>query len=368
MGESISEATISTIFKPSGSYVMDGEEILELETDKVNQPIYAEKKGQLQLNVATGERVVVDQVIGYIEAKENEPAMQTQNAQANNGQNAPTPSQARKSQKDFVEQLKQPEAKEQAIIQPEAREQSIKPAEEKIASNDQETRKKMTRIRKVISERLVKSLHQSAMLTTFNEADMSEISLMREKYKEKFLKIHEIKLGLMPFFVKAAVEALKATPNLNAYIDGDDIVYRKSYDIGIAVSTERGLMVPVVRNCDQLSFVEIEKAIAQYAVKARDGHIAINDLQGAGFTITNGGVYGSLLSTPILNPPQSGILGMHKIMKRAVVVDDVIVIRPMMYLALSYDHRIVDGKEAVMFLVKVKEILEQPSSLLFIPD
>ena len=221
----------------------------------------------------------------------------------------------------------------------------------------------MSGIRQRIAQRLVEAQHTAAILTTFNEADLSRVIELRTKYKEAFQKKHGVGLGFMSFFVKASIEALKAFPNVNARIDGTDIVLNHYYDIGVAVSTERGLMVPVLRDADRMSFAEIEKAIAAYAKKARENAISVDDLQGGTFTITNGGVFGSLLSTPILNPPQSGILGMHAIQKRPVVVDDQIVIRPMMYLALSYDHRIVDGREAVTFLVRIKECVENPERL-----
>nr|MBA3817176.1 dihydrolipoyllysine-residue succinyltransferase [Parachlamydiaceae bacterium] len=216
----------------------------------------------------------------------------------------------------------------------------------------------------VIARRLVEVMQQTAMLTTFNEVDMSAIMSLRELYKDSFLKLHKTKLGFMSFFVKASVAALKTFPDVNAYIDGDEVVYREYFDIGVAVGTEKGVFVPVIRNCNALSFAGIEGSIESFAKKAREGGLSAGDLQGGSFTITNGGVYGSLLSTPILNPPQSAILGMHKIQKRAVVVNDEIVIRPMMYLALSYDHRIIDGKEAVSFLVNIKNHLEDPSRLL----
>ena len=222
----------------------------------------------------------------------------------------------------------------------------------------------MTPIRQKIAQRLVEAQQTAAILTTFNEADMSRVMDLRAKYKDSFKTKHGVGLGFMSFFVKASIEALKAFPNVNGRIEGNEVITNHAYDIGVAVSTERGLMVPVVRDADQLSFAGIEKAIGAYAVKARDNKIAVTDLQGGTFTITNGGVFGSLLSTPILNPPQSGILGMHSIQKRPVVVDDQIVIRPMMYLALSYDHRIVDGKEAVSFLVRIKECLESPERLM----
>jgi 2-oxoglutarate dehydrogenase E2 component (dihydrolipoamide succinyltransferase) len=222
----------------------------------------------------------------------------------------------------------------------------------------------MSGIRQKIASRLVEAQQTAAILTTFNEADMSRVMDLRAKYKDGFQKKHGIGLGFMGFFVKAAVEALKTFPNVNGRIEGAEIVQANYYDIGVAVSTERGLMVPVVRNCDELSFAGVEKAIADYAKKARENAIAVADLQGGTFTITNGGVFGSLLSTPILNPPQSGILGMHSIQKRPVAIDDQVVIRPMMYLAFSYDHRIIDGREAVSFLVRIKECIENPERIL----
>ena len=223
----------------------------------------------------------------------------------------------------------------------------------------------MTGIRQRIAERLVQSQQATATLTTFNEADLSGVLALREKYKERFKERHGVGLGFMSFFVKAVVEALKAFPVVNARVDGADVVHQHFHDIGVAVSTDRGLLVPIVRDADLLSFAEIEKTIAELAGKARDGKISVTDLQGGTFTITNGGVFGSLLSTPILNPPQAAILGMHKIEKRPVVSgDDQIVVRPMMYLALSYDHRLIDGKGAVTYLVRVKERLEDPTRLL----
>jgi 2-oxoglutarate dehydrogenase E2 component (dihydrolipoamide succinyltransferase) len=227
-----------------------------------------------------------------------------------------------------------------------------------------ESRRKMTGIRQRIAERLVASGHTTATLTTFNEADLSAVMALRQQYKEQFRERHGINLGLMSFFVKASIEALRAYPIVNAKIDGAEIVEQHYYDIGVAVSSERGLMVPVIRDADRLSLAAIEKSISDMAERARNGRITVSDLQGGTFTITNGGVFGSLLSTPILNPPQSAILGMHAIQKRPVVVDDQIVIRPMMYLALSYDHRLIDGRDAVLFLVRIKECIESPQRLL----
>ena len=222
----------------------------------------------------------------------------------------------------------------------------------------------MSGIRQKIAQRLVEAQQTAAILTTFNEADMSRVMDVRARYKDTFKTKHGVALGFMSFFVKAAVEALKAFPAVNGRIDGADIIFHNVYDIGVAVSTERGLMVPVLRDADRMSFADIERAIAAYSTKAREGTIAVADLQGGTFTITNGGVFGSLLSTPILNPPQSGILGMHAIQKRPVAVNDKVEIRPMMYLALSYDHRIVDGREAVSFLVRIKECIENPERMM----
>jgi 2-oxoglutarate dehydrogenase E2 component (dihydrolipoamide succinyltransferase) len=228
---------------------------------------------------------------------------------------------------------------------------------------ERETRQPMSRIRKTIADRLVQAQQTAAILTTFNEADLTQVVAIRNQYKEGFKERHGVGLGFMSFFVKACVEALKAFPIVNSRIDGQEIVECHYYDIGVAVSTDRGLMVPVLRDADQLTFAAIERAIAEFASRARDGKIKVDDLQGGTFTITNGGVFGSLLSTPILNPPQSAILGMHTIQKRPVVVNDAIAIRPMMYLALSYDHRLIDGREAVQFLVKIKEVIENPLQL-----
>jgi 2-oxoglutarate dehydrogenase E2 component (dihydrolipoamide succinyltransferase) len=233
-----------------------------------------------------------------------------------------------------------------------------------VPAGERQTRRKLSPLRQRIAERLVAAQHEAAMLTTFNEVDMSAIMAIRAKYQDDFVKKNGLKLGFMSFFVKAVVSALKEVPAVNAQLDGDTLVENHYYDIGVAVSTERGLMVPVIRDCTSLGMAAIEKAIAEVAAKARDGKIALTDLEGGVFTITNGGIFGSLLSTPIINPPQSAILGMHTIQERPVAINGQVVIRPMMYVALSYDHRIVDGREAVTFLVKVKQSLEDPARLL----
>ncbi len=362
MGESIAEATIGQIIKPSGSAVKMDEEILELETDKVNQVLYAPQNGVITLTVKPDEVVKIGAVIGYVEddgkveveTPKSTPKIEEKPVEQNTP-TAPQPTETgtlRITKETYVQETLS------------KREQPITHKAPEPLGERGETRKKMSKIRKVIAQRLVEAQHTTAMLTTFNEVDMSAVMELRNKYKEYFLKEHGAKLGFMSFFVKAAVSALQAFPDVNSYIDGDEIVHREYYDIGIAVGTERGLVVPVVRSCDSLTFAGIEQGIEEYALKAKNGKLAVDDLQGGGFTITNGGVYGSLLSTPILNPPQSGILGMHKIEKRPIVVEDEIVIRPMMYLALSYDHRIIDGKEAVSFLVHIKNCLEDPARLL----
>ncbi|HSX03794.1 MAG TPA: dihydrolipoyllysine-residue succinyltransferase [Rhabdochlamydiaceae bacterium] len=362
-GESVTEATVSKLLKENGSYVKVDEEILELETEKVNQVVYAPAAGQLTWNVKTEQTVKVGQVIGTVETDAKAPTEQPPKEKpqekpkekpAAAPPSAPIPKKpegpsARKMAAEYVAEIQKPKAAAPQV----KREEGAKGE-----------RKKMSRLRKTIADRLVSVKNETAMLTTFNEADLTNMMAMRAKEQENFVKKYGIKLGFMSFFVKAAVAALKAYPEVNAAIDGDDIITFQTYDISIAVSTERGLMVPVVRGCDQMSFGEIEGAIAAFSKKAREGTISIEDLKGGSFTITNGGVFGSLLSTPILNPPQSAILGMHAIQKRPVVVSDQIVIRPMMYLALSYDHRVIDGKEAVLFLVHIKESLEDPSRLL----
>lgn len=390
MGESISEATIGSLIKSTGSQVVVDDELLELETDKVNQVIYAQQAGTLTWKVAKDDVVAIGQVIGYIDtaaapekmAKEKKTETVVKEKKPESSTSAPTPALApspapapipqpptspatsklkpssegiRLSKEQYIAEL----GKSSSVTNAASLQSTITSTAE-----PRETRKKMSKIRKLIANRLVDVMQETAMLTTFNEVDMTAIMNLRDNYKESFVKQHNTRLGFMSFFIKAVVSALKAFPDVNAYIDGDDVVYRNYFDIGVAVGTERGLIVPVVRQCDKLSFAGIEKSIEGYAKKAREGGLSADDLIGGGFTITNGGVYGSLLSTPILNPPQCAILGMHKIMKRAVVINDEIVIRQMMYLALSYDHRIIDGKEAVSFLVHIKQQLEDPSRLL----
>lgn len=348
MGESVTEAKVSNILKQSGSSVKEDEEILELETEKVNQVLFAPKSGVLTLQVSLDQTVTIGQVIGYVDT---EGAVQTAappSPPPPPEKLPPSKESARQMVSDFASAVK---------TEPPA------PVERPVAPQ-QSARKRMSGLRKVIAQRLVEAKNTTAMLTTFNEIDMSQILEIRQREKENFAKKYGVKLGFMSFFVKAVVAALKNYPIIHSFIEGEEIVTLPNYDIGIAVSTERGLLVPVVKNCEALSFGGIEQAIERFGKRAREGTISVDELKGGSFTITNGGVFGSLLSTPILNLPQSAILGMHSIVKRPVAVNDEVVIRPMMYVALSYDHRLIDGREAVLFLVALKSALEDPSRLL----
>lgn len=395
VGESVQEGEIYKWHKNEGDYVELDEVLVELETDKATVDIVAEASGKISLKIAEGETVQVGDLLAIIDTSAAKPAGGAPAAAP--VATAPTPAASQQSQPqasvhssskderpqspgvsrlvqetkvdttaipgtgrggrltkgDIVNHLQAPQAS------------PLPPVATAVSSGTREVRReKMSRLRQKIAERLVEAQHNAAMLTTFNEVDMTAIMALRSQYKEDFKEQHGVGLGFMSFFVKAAVEALKAFPAINGYVDGTDILHHNYYDIGIAVSTTRGLMVPVVRDCDRLSFPGVESAILEYAKKGRDGKISVDDLSGGTFTISNGGVFGSLLSTPILNPPQSAILGMHKIQQRPMVINGEIVARPMMYLALSYDHRIVDGKEAVGFLVKIKENVEDPARLL----
>ena len=342
MGESISEATISRIIKSSGSVVRRDEEVLELETDKVNQVLYAPEAGRLLLSVNVGNTVKIGQVVGTIDTEVSVPEAAKPIPAAPVTAVTSGPS-ARKMAPDVLAEMKAPKVASTPSID---------------RAGD---RKRMSSLRRTIAQKLVEVKNTTAMLTTFNEVDMTKIIEIRTKEQTGFQAKNGVKLGFMSFFIKAAVSALKTFPDVHSYIEGDETVAFPNFDIGVAVSTEKGLMVPVVRKCDSATFGEIEKQIVDYSTKARSGTISIDDLRGGCFTITNGGTFGSLLSTPILNPPQSAILGMHAIQKRPIAVNDQVVIRPMMYLALSYDHRIIDGKEAVQFLVHMKDHLEEPS-------
>jgi len=410
LGESVSEATVSKWLKKEGDEVRADEALLELETDKVNVEVPSPINGFLEtVSVNEGQTVNVGELLGIIGLSKTTSQKSTKELKSYSPPKkeiAPlilerekiTPVDIKKEEEPLI--LTEPYLDKEvssknltSVLSPAARKmaaenktnlENIKgtgkngvvlkedimnlmgqkplPSEKRITHGPEE-RIKMTRLRLTIAKRLKEAQENAAMLTTFNEIDMHEVILMKNNYKEEFQKKYSVKLGFMSFFVKACVIGLKNFPSINAEIQNDEMIYKNYYNISIAVGTERGLVVPVVRDTDQMSFAEIEKNIADLGNKAREGKITIDDLQGGTFTITNGGIYGSMLSTPILNPPQSAVLGMHNIIERPVVVDGNIVIRPMMYLALSYDHRIIDGKEAVSFLKTIKESLEQPKRL-----
>jgi 2-oxoglutarate dehydrogenase E2 component (dihydrolipoamide succinyltransferase) len=419
VGESITSGVVSAWHKKSGDFVNEGEALFTLETDKVSTEIVAEKAGILETKVPEGQEVKIGEVVAIIDDSKGAPA--------ENKEEKPKKKEPEEKKKESEPEKKAAEEKapvavgadrgepqpaaaattalspavrrivEEEKLDPEkirgtgeggrltkgdvlaAAQQRGKPdspsaasvkTEDKteareVESSDDErfTRKKMSPLRRKIAQQLVMAQHTAAILTTFNECDMSAVQELRRTKQDEFTKKNGVKLGLMSFFVKACVEALKAVPVVNGHIEDEDFIQNNFYDIGVAVGTERGLVVPVVRDADKKSFADLERDIADYAARARDGKLKIEDLQGGTFTITNGGVYGSLFATPIINPPQSGILGMHKIMPRPVALDGKVEIRPMMYLALSYDHRAIDGKEAVTFLIKVKDCIEDPKKL-----
>ena len=363
--ESITEATVAAWHKKPGDYVELDDVIVEIETDKVVLEVPAEESGVLtEISAEEGETVTEQQLLGMIDdaadavdAKSIEAEEDTKDkVQENSPSNLPEPDEAEEQEENKQEEVI--EKPQEQIIKP------SKPSSAQVSSNRMEERVPMTRIRKTIANKLHSASQNTAMLTTFNEVDMSEILSMRASYKEAFEKKYSVKLGFMSFFVKAAVESLKKFPTVNAYIDGDEIVYHAYCDVSVAVSSDRGLVVPVLRDAHKMGMHDIEKGIVDFAVRAQDGTLGIEEMSGGTFTISNGGVFGSLMSTPILNSPQSAILGMHKTQERPVAIDGEVVIKPMMYLALSYDHRIIDGKEAVQFLISIKEALEDPARLL----
>jgi 2-oxoglutarate dehydrogenase E2 component (dihydrolipoamide succinyltransferase) len=413
LGESVTEATVARWAKKPGDRVAKDEVLVELETDKVNLEVAASEAGVLaDILVEEGATIGPGTVLGHISAVGAAPAAAPAKvkeaevtapvavlapagdveppraAPAPETKSEPARPLAPSVQRIVAENSLDPEAisgsgkdgritKGDALAALEARAQQSAPVAAQAPSptplqapppprppQEREERVRMTRLRQTIARRLKEAQESAAMLTTFNEVDMGAVMAMRSHYKDVFEKRHGVRLGFMSFFVKSCVAALKEVPNVNAEIDGADLIYKNHYDIGVAVGTDRGLVVPVVRDADALSLAGIEKAIAELGAKARDGTLTLDDLQGGTFTISNGGVYGSLMSTPILNQPQSGILGMHKIQDRPMAVNGQVVIRPMMYLALSYDHRVVDGQGAVTFLVKVKEFIEDPQRLL----
>jgi 2-oxoglutarate dehydrogenase E2 component (dihydrolipoamide succinyltransferase) len=418
LGESISSGILSSWKVTEGSYVEIDQPIYELETDKITQEGLAETAGVISFLAQEGEEVEIGATIANIDESASKPASdasaETKPAESTEeSPEAPPPQQ--KAEPPLAKQVASPtsvstEAKQEdsafahspavrkALAEtgidpstlsgtgkdgrltkadvlgavkstptsPPAPVPSVVAPSAPVSSsssegNDRTSRRPLSPIRRKIAARLVEAQQTAAILSTFNEVDLSAVMALRKSHQDSFVKQNGVKLGFMSFFVKAVVHALKAVPGINSRMEGNDLVENHYYDIGVAVGTEKGLVVPVLRDCEQMSFAEIEKGIVSYAEKARSGGITLNDMQGGCFTITNGGIYGSMLSTPILNPPQSGILGMHAIQERAVVRNGEIVIRPMMYLALSYDHRVVDGKEAVTFLIKIKEVIEEPA-------
>lgn len=342
VGESISSGIISVWHRADGDYVRAGEPLFTLDTDKVSTEVAAQAAGLLRIKVPADQEVKIGEIVGQIEEAPEPAAAPAPVAAPPPAPAVPAPAP--------VASTPPPAPAPAAPVQ-------LEPQDRRV------TRKKLSPLRKKISTQLVAAQRNAAILTTFNECDMAAVMKLRADVQETFQARYGIKLGFMSFFIKAVVDALKTEPQLNSRLDGDELVQNHFYDIGVAVGTERGLIVPVIRDADRKTFAELENDLAYYAKKARDGAITIEDLQGGVFTISNGGVYGSLLSTPILNPPQSGILGMHKIQERPIAIEGQVVIRPMMYLALSYDHRVVDGKEAVTFLVRVKEAIENPLRL-----
>jgi len=396
VGESVTEATVSEWVKKSGEVVHRDDVVLVLETDKASVEVVAEQDGILTTSAKEGDVVKVGAVVGQIKSDgKSAPPPKPEGKPAKKANGSAQPSSAMGASaggqvlspavrrvvsetgvnpqtltgtgrggrltKNDVMQAPVPVA---AIAPAQSQSRELPPLPVRREMKDEVERIPMSTIRRRIAERLVEAQHTAAILTTFNEIDMSNVMALRNRYKDEFKKKYDISLGFMGFFVKATIEALKAFPKVNASIEGQDIVYHNFHSIGIAVGTEKGLLVPVLRYADQMSLAEIELSIKHYALKARDGKITVDDLSGGTFTISNGGVYGSLMSTPILNPPQSGILGMHKIEDRPVAVNGQVVVRPMMYVALSYDHRIIDGSESVSFLVRVKECIEDPSRIL----
>ena len=393
VGESITSGVVSVWHKKSGDFVNEGEALFTLETDKVSTEIVAEKAGVLETKADEGQEVKIGEVVATIDDSKPPPG----------GKRTEKPPEKKKepeAEKESVEQREKKAPEKEEPLSPAVRriieEEHLEP--EKISGTGKEgrltkgdalaaaqergrteeqvearevqpsadgrfTRKRMSPLRRKIAAQLVMAQQTAAILTTFNECDMSAVQELRAKSQDAFMKKNGVKLGFMSFFIKASVEALKAVPVVNGRIEDEDFIQNNFYDIGVAVGTERGLIVPIMRDADKKSFADLERDIADYATKAREGKLKLEDLTGGTFTISNGGVYGSLLSTPILNPPQSGILGMHKIMPRPVAIDGKVEVHPMMYLALSYDHRAIDGKEAVAFLIKVKECIEDPKKL-----
>jgi 2-oxoglutarate dehydrogenase E2 component (dihydrolipoamide succinyltransferase) len=406
VGESITSGILGVWNKPDGAYVKEGEPIFEIETDKVTSEIVAESAGLLKHLVKEGDTVQIGQVVASIDEKAAAPAESAPVAKAESGNGAkekssrleaaapvaagaPSAGARGKNADDLSPAVRYQSAEkgidpskidgtgkdgrvlkgdvlaasEKSISFPGGGSTSSSPLPPS-AGGERTSRKKMSPLRQKIATRLLAAQQETAHLTTFNEVDLSSVIALRTKFQDRFVKKHEVKLGFMSFFVKAVVHALHVVPTINSRLDGEEVIQNNFYDIGCAISTDKGLFVPVIRDADQLSFAGVEKAIGAYAKKARDGKITLPDMEGGVFTITNGGTFGSLLSTPILNPPQCGILGMHTIQERPVAISGRVEIRPMMYVALTYDHRLVDGKEAVTFLATIKEVVENPAAVL----
>jgi 2-oxoglutarate dehydrogenase E2 component (dihydrolipoamide succinyltransferase) len=376
VGESITSGLLSTWHKNDGDVVAAGEALLTIDTDKVSTEITAEKAGTLHIKVPAGTEVKIGEVVGRIEegtaADKPEPAQTADDKSDARTTRAsvepPAPSLPKTPSVSIPAASAPAPAETPSLLAVAVQAGSLSPsaptAEVAPVAEGRTTRKKLSPLRRKIAAQLVMAQQTAAILTTFNEVNMSAVMRLRSEQQEAFTKEHGVKLGFMSFFIKAAVSALKVVPSVNGRMEGDDFIQNHYFDVGVAVGTERGLIVPVIRDADQKTFADIERDLVEYAKKAREGKIKIEDLSGGVFTISNGGIYGSLLSTPILNPPQSGILGMHKIQERPIAEKGQVVVRPMMYLALSYDHRVVDGKEAVTFLVRVKDCIENPARLL----
>jgi len=394
LGESINSGVLATWHVADGDAVEKDQTLYELETDKITSEGFAEVAGIISLKVEEGTEVKIGAIVATIEegassgeskpAKGKDKAAEAIDNPKSEIRNPESPAVRRIAEESGIDPSKvEGTGKDGRVTKGDMLKADTNPNQEAASakkeapapganpkseietpkSSERQTRKKMSPLRARIAERLVQAQHEAAMLTTFNEVDMTAVMQLRKKYQDSFVKKNGVKLGFMSFFTKAVVHALKEVPAINSQIDGDSVVQNHYYDIGVAVSTPKGLMVPVIHDCDQLGMADIEKSIADVAIRARDGKITLDDLTGGVFTITNGGIFGSMLSTPIINPPQSAILGLHAINDKPVAINGEVVIRPMMYLAVSYDHRVVDGKEAVTFLVKIKEAIEDPTRL-----
>jgi 2-oxoglutarate dehydrogenase E2 component (dihydrolipoamide succinyltransferase) len=365
VGESVTEVILGELMVDSGAFVKEDVSICELESDKASVEVPAPKSGVITFTKKRGDTLAVGEAFAVIDT-EGKGAAPEKKEEKKEEASKPVEMIERKEEaiegvrESLDEHIKQVQKQEEVVTAPAAKESSPSPKKEVPVSGETE-RKKMPKIRTIIARRLVGVKNETAMLTTFNEVDMTAVMAMRSREKDKFLKKHGVKLTFMPFFMKAAAQALTEFAEVNAYIDGDEIVYNKNVHMGIAVSTKKGLVVPVIRAINKMSMVDMTRGMNEMALKGRDGKLSISDMSGGTFTITNGGVFGSMLSTPILNPPQSAILGLHNIVERPVVKNGKIEIAPIMYLALSYDHRIIDGKDSVQFLMRVKELIEDPS-------